>query len=110
MAEQPPRSKKPPKEKPPIGPGSEHQAVGESGTELPLPHERDESPHQAEGRTDARIGQAQRDLAAGQVDTDMRTTPGLDAGRRERLVPGAGGRARATPNTGVPSGDTKRRG
>lgn len=94
MPAQPPRKKNPPHEKPPIGPGSEHTAVGESGTELPLPHERDESPHQAEGRTDPRMRQAQRDLAQGQVDTDMRATPGLDGPRREQLVPGAGGRKR----------------
>jgi hypothetical protein len=36
--------------------------------------------------------QAQRDIAAGLVDTDMRATPGLDAKRRARLVPGPGGK------------------
>jgi hypothetical protein len=36
--------------------------------------------------------QAQRDIEAGQVDTDMRATPGLDAKRRARMVPGAGGK------------------
>ncbi len=94
MAGSPPRSRKPPHEKPPVAPGGEHEAVAESGTELPLPHERDESPHPAEGRPDERMQQAKRDLDAGQVDTDMRATPGLDATRRERLVPGAGGRTR----------------
>lgn len=79
MREPPIRPKKPP-----------------SGPALPLPHERDESPHPAEGRTDPRMRQAQEDLAAGQVDTDMRATPGIDATRRERLVPGPGGRTRAT--------------
>ena len=100
MAEQPPRSRKPPLDKPPVAPGAEHEQVGESGTELPMPHERDESPHQAAGRTDPRIRRAQQDLAEGQVDTDMRTTPGLDAQRRERLVPGAGGRTRETKRGG----------
>ena len=40
---------------------------------------------------DPRIAQAKKDLDAGQVDTDMHATPGLDAQRRARLVPGAGG-------------------
>jgi hypothetical protein len=37
------------------------------------------------------IEQAQQDLDAGLVDTDMRATAGLDAKRRARLVPGAAG-------------------
>jgi hypothetical protein len=37
--------------------------------------------------------QAKRDLAAGQQDPDMHATPGLDAQRRARLVPGPGGKA-----------------
>jgi hypothetical protein len=36
--------------------------------------------------------QAKRDIDAGLVDTDMRATPGLDAQRREHLVPGQGGK------------------
>jgi hypothetical protein len=36
--------------------------------------------------------QAKRDIDAGMVDTDMRATPGLDAERRARLVPGPGGK------------------
>ena len=48
------------------------------------------------GPTDPLIEQAHRDLQQGQVDTDLRNTPGLDAARREQLVPGAGGRASAT--------------
>ena len=36
---------------------------------------------------DPQIVQAKRDLDAGLVDTDMRATPGLDAERREQLVP-----------------------
>jgi hypothetical protein len=31
---------------------------------------------------------AKRDLDAGLVDTDLRTTPGLDADRRRRIVKG----------------------
>ena len=39
----------------------------------------------------ALMAQAHRDLAAGQVDTDMHNKPGLDAQRRAQLVPGPGG-------------------
>lgn len=94
MRQPPPPSKTPPKEKPPVAPGSAPAAVGASGTALPLPHERDQSPHQSAPGADPVIRQAEKDLEAGQVDTDMRATPGLDAQRRERLVPGAGGRVR----------------
>jgi len=38
------------------------------------------------------IAQAKRDIDAGMVDTDMRSTPGLDAELRVRLVPGPGGK------------------
>lgn len=41
---------------------------------------------------DPMIRQAKRDLDAGQVDTDMRATPGLDAKRRSKLVPREGGK------------------
>jgi hypothetical protein len=37
--------------------------------------------------SDELMQQAARDLAAGQVDTDLRATPGLDAPRRRKLVP-----------------------
>jgi hypothetical protein len=54
--------------------------------DLPMPHERDES-HGATDRTpDPVIEQARRDIVSGQVDTDMRATPGLDAARRDALV------------------------
>lgn len=56
-------------------------------SDLPLPHERDESHEAARTRPDPVIEQARRDIASGQVDTDMRATPGLDAERRRRLVP-----------------------
>lgn len=53
---------------------------------LKLPHERDETLGAA-GRSPRKvIEQARRDLEAGQVDTDMRATPGLDAQRRRRLL------------------------
>ncbi|HSX95179.1 MAG TPA: hypothetical protein VLG41_19805 [Hydrogenophaga sp.] len=53
---------------------------------LELPHERDESLHATASQPDPVIEQAARDLAKGQVDTDLRTTPGLDAQRREQLL------------------------
>ena len=58
---------------------------------LKLPHERDESVGAAGQAPRKVIEQARRDLEAGQVDTDMRATPGLDAQRRGKLVkPGPG--------------------
>jgi hypothetical protein len=53
---------------------------------LKLPHERDESVGAAGQAPRRVIEQARRDLEAGQVDTDMRATPGLDAQRRRWLV------------------------
>lgn len=57
-----------------------------------LPHERDESVGSTAAAPDPVIVQAKRDLDAGLVDTDMRATPGLDAQRRAKLVPGPGGK------------------
>jgi hypothetical protein len=94
MAHNPRSSKRLLKEKPPLAPGVAPAVDGESGTALPLPHERDEVPDQAPAVPDPRIRQAAKDLRDGQVDTDMRATPGLDAQRRGRLVPGPGGRPR----------------
>lgn len=60
---------------------------------LALPHERDESATGATAvKPDPMMLQAQRDIEAGLVDTDMRATPGVDAAARARLVPGAGGK------------------
>ena len=59
---------------------------------LPLPHERDETTPATASAPDAVIAQAKRDLDAGQVDTDMHATAGLDADLRARMVPGAGGK------------------
>ncbi|NIM41114.1 MAG: hypothetical protein GTN84_08415 [Hydrogenophaga sp.] len=53
---------------------------------LELPHERDEGLETTASEPDPVIEQAGRDLASGQVDTDLRATPGLDAQRRERLL------------------------
>lgn len=65
--------------------------------EMPLPHERDEASGQAAQATDPVIAQAHRDLDAGLVDTDMRATPGLDAARRDALVPGSSVRPGSQP-------------
>jgi hypothetical protein len=54
-----------------------------------LPHERDQAADQTNPAVDPVIAQAHEDITQGQVDTDMRATPGLDAERRRRLVPGA---------------------
>ena len=48
--------------------------------------------HTTAAAPDPLIAQAKRDIDAGQVDTDMRVTPGLDAKRRADIVPGAGGK------------------
>lgn len=61
------------------------------GTPLKLPHERDEHTDMTNDKPDPVILQAYKDLKQGQVDTDMRATPGQDAERRARDVPGAGG-------------------
>lgn len=59
------------------------------GTNLRLPHERDQSVDAQHGPREPVIEQAWRDIESGQVDTDMHATPGLDAQRRRRLVPGS---------------------
>jgi hypothetical protein len=60
--------------------------------EVPLqPHERDQSMDATADAPDPQMLQAHQDLAEGQVDTDMRVQPGLDAERRRALVGGAGG-------------------
>lgn len=53
-----------------------------------LPHERDEAAGSTAHAPDPVIEQAARDLQAGQVDTDLRATPGLDAARRRKVEPG----------------------
>ena len=59
---------------------------------LNLPHERDESIDAATKVPDPLMVQTKRDIDAGLVDTDMHATPGLDAKRRARLIPGPGGK------------------
>ena len=60
------------------------------------PPEPDRSAPATSAAPDAVMVQAKRDIDAGLVDTDMRATPGLDATRRARLVPGAGGKPPST--------------
>jgi hypothetical protein len=60
--------------------------------ELKMPHERDQSAEDSTAKKpDAHMVQAKKDLDAGQMDTDMRAVPGLDAERRAKAVGGAGG-------------------
>lgn len=53
-----------------------------------LPHERDQQNSATNAKPDPHIRRAANDLKQGQVDTDLRATPGLDAGERGRLVQG----------------------
>ncbi len=70
---------------------------------LPLPHERDEiASGSTTGEPDPGMRRAARDLADGQVDTDMRVPPGLDAERKARYVPGAGGRLPSSSSSDAP--------
>lgn len=75
--------------RPPPAPPYPHR--GAVTPPLPLPHERDENNPATARAPDPVIAQAKRDLDAGQVDTDMRATAGLDADRRAQMVPGPGG-------------------
>lgn len=70
---------------------------------LRLPHERDQSRRATASEPDPAMRQAHQDLNEGQVDTDMRATPGLDAQRRARQVPGAGGQRQNAAASGPPS-------
>jgi hypothetical protein len=67
-----------------------------SNTGQAQPHERGESIKTTAEAPDPVMAQAQRDIEAGLVDTDMRATPGLDAERRAQLVPGPGGQPPAS--------------
>lgn len=84
----------------PTGQGSASPVRGPGSTDdrddLQLPHERDQSVGNdstgamgggaAGDRQREVMTQAGKDLHAGQVDTDLRATPGLDAQQRDRLV------------------------
>lgn len=53
-----------------------------------LPHERDQQVADTNPQPDPQIRRAASDLKQGQVDTDLRATPGLDADRRGDMVKG----------------------
>jgi hypothetical protein len=61
-----------------------------------LPHDRDQQAASTGDQPNPHIERAARDLQQGQVDTDLRATPGLDAERRGGLVSG-GERAASQP-------------
>lgn len=81
----------------------------EADDNLALPHERDQSTRNTASRPDPDMRQAKKDLDAGQVDTDMRATPGLDAAQRASYVPGAGGES-PSKNAPAPSPQAPRKG
>ncbi len=55
--------------------------------DLRLPHEHDQSAvDTTSDAIDPMMAQAARDLAAGQVDTDLHNQPGLDAERQRELL------------------------
>ena len=64
-----------------------------------LPHERDQQNQATNPEPDPDIQRAARDLKQGQVDTDLRATPGLDAERRGDLVKGGERGASQPPKT-----------
>ena len=72
--------------------GAAPPGSGAAVADLPLPHERDQALQAVNPEPQPLIEQARRDIEAGQVDTDLRATPGLDAQQRQKLVPGARGR------------------
>jgi hypothetical protein len=67
----------------PLAPGSSLEG---NRDELALPHDRDEKPGQTASKPAPEMKQAYEDIKAGQVDTDLRATPGLDARRRRALL------------------------
>jgi hypothetical protein len=62
-----------------------------------LPHDRDQQAASTDAEPNSHIGQAADDLKQGQVDTDLRATPGLDAERRGDMVDGGERGASDTP-------------
>ena len=94
-------------DKSPVAPGTvQPDAAPDHDDDVQLPHERDQSvgtdatggmgSGAAGEQQRAVIGQAHDDLEQGQVDTDLRATPGLDAQRRDRLLKDATGKANAS--------------
>ena len=85
---EPPRDPAHPVSRTPRAPGSAPPAPDDE--HLELPHEREQSTETTAPAPDPEMTQAHKDLEAGQVDTDMRATPGQDADQRSAYVPGAG--------------------
>lgn len=76
----------------PVEPDTPFEVPPEDGkTPLKLPHENDQDTDMTDDQPDPKILQAWKDLKEGQVDTDMRATPGQDAAQRAIDVPGPGG-------------------
>lgn len=87
----------------PVEPDTPVEMPPEDGkTRLKLPHENDEDTDMTADAPDPKMLQAWKDLQQGQVDTDMRATPGQDAARRARAVPGAGGQPLPQDDKSVP--------
>ena len=78
--------------KPPIAP-DDPEPGADTGPDLAQPHERDESIGNTATEPNPVIQQAHADIVSGQVDTDLRNQPGLDAPRRAELLGGHGGGA-----------------
>ena len=71
----------------PAGKVNTQPAPGGDGSELRLPHERDQSAVDSAAATpDPVMVQAAKDLAAGQVDTDLHNPGGLDDVQRRKLL------------------------
>ncbi|MBO9687817.1 MAG: hypothetical protein J7598_14525 [Mitsuaria chitosanitabida] len=107
-------------DKAPVAPGDlEEPSPTGSDHDAQLPHERDQSTGgdstggmgtgAAGEQQHAVMGQAHEDLQRGQVDTDLRATPGLDAERRDRVLKEAGATA-GTTTSGSDEGGTRRPG
>jgi hypothetical protein len=86
MAVRIPRRRLKDRRKTPVAPGRQPVPGEPGGTEMPLPHERDQTLGQTDPQPNEVIRQAKKDIDNGLVDTDLRTTPGLDAPRREQLL------------------------
>jgi hypothetical protein len=87
----------------PVEPDTPFELPPEEGdAPLKLPHERDEDKDMTDDEPDPKILQAWKDLKQGQVDTDMRATPGQDAAKRGKDVPGAGGQPLPKEENSVP--------
>ena len=87
----------------PVEPDTPFEVPPEDGkTPLKLPHENDQDTDMTDDVPDPKILQAYKDLKQGQVDTDMRATPGQDAAQRAKDVPGAGGQHPPQEENSVP--------